>query len=404
MNLIQSLIMKKLQANTLFLVSIGHGYNDIFWLFLPLALPILREEFRLSYTQSGLLLSFYTLIIAVFSFLSGHLGDLYGRGKILSVGFLLTAVSYISLVFLKSFASMLIVLAVAGIGVSTFHSLAPPLLSEQFRQRKAILFGIFEASGSAGILLMMCFFGILVSSMGWRPIIALIAIMGLPLALIFYKEDLPSPSSQSKRTQKIRPSRMDMVIFFLSRALRSLGIVALVSFIPLFVVDILSLSIQRAAFFSGMIFFGGIIGSLITGWLSESYRPLSVIAVLHILLLPIVLLVALPGPLLLITLLLVVLGICHIGFFPPQNLWLSQVSRRAIRGKMFGAGMSLDTVAAAIAPALFGFVGDRWDLVSSFHWMLLPLAIAATLFVVLRYSVSRSARLKILENSRLSPD
>ncbi|MBA7479948.1 hypothetical protein ES707_15392 [subsurface metagenome] len=197
---------------------------------------------------------------------------------------------------------------------------------------------------------------------------------------------------------------MDMVIFFLSRALRSLGIVAIVSFIPLFVVDILSLSIQRAAFFSGMIFFGGIIGSLITGWLSESYRPLSVIAVLHILLLPIVLLVALPGPLLLITLLLVVLGICHIGFFPPQNLWLSQVSRRAIRGKMFGAGMSLDTVAAAIAPGLFGFVGDRWDLVSSFHWMLLPLAVAATLFVVLRYSVSRSARLKILENSRLSPD
>ena len=404
MNLIQSLIMKKLQANTLFLVSIGHGYNDIFWLFLPLALPILREEFRLSYTQSGLLLSFYTLIIAAFSFLSGHLGDLYGRGRILSVGFLLTAVSYISLVFLKSFASMLIVLAVAGIGVSTFHSLAPPLLSEQFRQRKAILFGIFEASGSAGILLMMYFFGILVSSMGWRPISALIAIMGLPLALIFYKEDLPTPSSQSKRTQKIRPSRTDMVIFFLSRALRSLGIVALVSFIPLFVVDILSLSIQSAAFFSGMIFFGGIIGSLITGWLSESYRPLSVIAVLHILLLPIVLLVALPGPLLLIALLLVVLGICHIGFFAPQDLWLSQVSRRAIRGKMFGAGMSLDTVAAAIAPGLFGFVGDRWDLVSSFHWMLLPLAVAATLFVVLRYSVSRSARLKILENSRLSPD
>ena len=98
------------------------------------------------------------------------------------------------------------------------------------------------------------------------------------------------------------------------------------------------------------------------------------------------------------------LGICHIGFYPPQDLWLSQVSRRAIRGKMFGVGMGLDTVAAAIAPGLFGFVGDRWGLVSSFHWMLLPLAVAATLFVVLRYSVSRSARLKILEDSRLSPD
>ena len=193
--------MRRVQTNTLFLVSIGHGYNDIFWLFLPLALPILRAEFQLSYTQSGLLLSFYTCIIAVFSFLNGHLGDLYGRGRILSIGFLLTAISYVSFVFLKSFASMLLVLTVAGIGVSTFHSLAPPLLSEEFKQRKGILFGIFEASGSGGILLMMIFFGLLVNSIGWRPISALIALVGLPLAFAFHKEDLPMSSSLSERTQ-----------------------------------------------------------------------------------------------------------------------------------------------------------------------------------------------------------
>ena len=151
--------MKKSPANTLFLVSIGHSYNDVFWLFLPLALPILRNEFHLNYTQSGFLLSFYTFVIAVFSFLSGHLGNVYGREKILSLGFLLTAVSYISLVFLKSFTWMLLILTVAGIGVSTFHSLAPPLLGERFQQRKGIIFGIFEASGSAGIVLMVCFFG-----------------------------------------------------------------------------------------------------------------------------------------------------------------------------------------------------------------------------------------------------
>jgi FSR family fosmidomycin resistance protein-like MFS transporter len=372
--------MRKFGTNALFLISTGHSYNDIFWLFLPLVLPILRTEFHLSYTQSGLLLSFYTFIIAVFSFLNGHLGDLYGRGRILSLGFLLTAMSYISLVFLKSFHSMLVVLTVAGIGVSTFHSLAPPLLSEQFRQRKGILFGIFEGAGSAGILLMMCFFGMLVNSIGWRPISALIALVGLPLAFAFYKKDPPASSSQSERAQKVRPSQTNMVVFFLSRALRALGIVAIVSFVPLFVVDILSLSIQRAAFFSGMIFLGGAVGALITGWLSESYHPLSVIALLHLVLMPIVLLVTLPSSLLLMALFLVGLGICYIGFFPPQDLWLSQVSRRAMRGKIFGAGMTLDTIAAAIAPGLFGFIGDRWDLVTSFRWMLLPLG--STLTVV----------------------
>ena len=121
-------------------------------------------------------------------------------------------------------------------------------------------------------------------------------------------------------------------------------------------------------------------------------------------LVPIVLLLTVPSRLLPITLLLTALGICYIGFFPPQNLWLSQVSRRAVRGKMFGAGMTLDTVAAAVAPALFGFLGDRWDLVTSFRWMLLPLAVATTLFVVVRLSVSQPGRLKMPKNNRLYPN
>jgi len=385
--------MKKSPANTLFLVSIGHSYNDVFWLFLPLALPILRNEFHLNYTQSGFLLSFYTFVIAVFSFLSGHLGNVYGREKILSLGFLLTAVSYISLVFLKSFTWMLLILTVAGIGVSTFHSLAPPLLGERFQQRKGIIFGIFEASGSAGIVLMVCFFGLLVDNLGWRVIIAFIAIMGLPLALAFHKKDLPV-FFESERTQKIHPSPRDMVIFFLSRALRTLGIVVIVSFVPLFVVDILGLDIQKASFFSGMIFLGAIIGSLLTGWLSESYSPLSIIVILNLAIIPVVLGITFPGSPLIIALLLVALGICYLGFFPPQSLWLSQVSPRAIQGKMFGVGMTLDTMATAIAPGLFGFIGDRWNLITSFRWTLLPLVVAAALFVALRYSVPRSIRLK----------
>jgi FSR family fosmidomycin resistance protein-like MFS transporter len=318
--------MKKPPRNSLFLVSIGHSYNDIFWLFLPLVLPLLREEFHLSYTQSGLLLTFYTFVISAFSFLSGHLGDLYGRRRILSIGFLLTSVSYTSFVFLKSFSSLLVILGVAAIGVSTFHSLAPPLLSEHFKYRKGVVFGVFESAGSGGIALMMYSFGLLVNITGWRSICALIALAGLPLTYVFYKED-PHNFARSEEEQEIRHSQRDIVIFFLSRALRTLGIIAIVSFVPLFVVDVLGLYVQRASFFSGVIFLGGIIGALFTGWLSESYHPLSIIVILLIAALPIVLLVTFSLPLLAIALLLATLGICHIGFFPPQNLWLSQVSR-----------------------------------------------------------------------------
>ena len=289
---------------------------------------------------------------------------------------------------------MLVILGVAAIGVSTFHSLAPPLLSEHFGYRKGIIFGVFESAGSGGIVLMMYFFGLLVNMMGWRLICALLALAGLPLTLVFYKED-PRTFSLPEEEQEIPHSQKDIVIFFLSRALRTLGLVAIVSFIPLFVVDVLGLNVQRASFFSGMVFLGGVIGSLFTGWLSENYYSLSIIVVLLIAALPMGLLVTLSLPLLAVTLLLVTLGICHIGFFPPQNLWLSQVSRQAVRGKMFGLGMTLDTMAMAMAPGLFGFLGDRWGLATSFRWTLLPLGVAAALFMMLRFSAPIPDRLKI---------
>jgi hypothetical protein len=62
---------------------------------------------------------------------------------------------------------------------------------------------------------------------------------------------------------------------------------------------------------------------------------------------------------------------------------------------MFGVGMTLDTMVTAIAPGLLGFLGDHWGLATSFRWMLLPLGAAATLFMVLRFSVSFSGRLKV---------
>lgn len=376
--------MKKGGKSSLFLVSIGHSYNDIFWLFLPLILPILRQEFQLSYTQSGLLLTFYIFVISTFSFLSGHLGDIYGKRRIISIGFLLTSVSYTSFAILGSFPSMLVILGVAAVGVSTFHSLAPPLLSEYFSYKKGIVFGVFEGAGSGGIALMMYFFGLLVDIAGWRLICALIALAGLPLVYLFYKKDSRVFSSPEEEP-KVHHSRRNIMMFFLSRALRTMGLVAIISFVPLFVVDVLGLDIQRASFFSAMIFLGGTIGSLLTGLLCERHYPLSIIATLLITALPIILLLTFSFPLPAIILLLVALGICQVGFFPPQNLWLSQVSGQAIRGKMFGTGMTLDTMVTATAPALFGFLADQWGLVTSFRWALLPVGVAAALFVMLRF-------------------
>jgi len=222
-------------------------------------------------------------------------------------------------------------------------------------------------------------------------ICAIIALAGFPLAYAFYGEDVQE-ASVFEQNQEIIHSQKQIVPFFLSRTLRTLGMAAIISFIPLFAVDVLGLSIQRASLLSAMMFVGAVVGALLTGWLSEHYKPFSIITVLLIVVLPVIFLLTLSLPLFAIILLLPGLGIAEVGFFPPQNIWLSQVSRRAVRGKMFGIGMTADGFVRALAPGLFGFFSDHWGLVTSFRWALLPIGVAATLFAMLRFTGAHPER------------
>jgi len=244
---------------------------------------------------------------------------------------------------------------------------------------------------------MMYLFGLVINLIEWRVISFLIALFGIPLAYFFYRTDYSDLSSTVEKS-KIKYPPFILTTFFTARTLRTLGMIGVVSFVPLFIVDTLNLSIQTASYFSGLIFAGGVIGSLITGWLSDKNHPLSIIAALLLIVLPAILFITFSLPLLLTVLLLFLVGICHIGFFPPQNIWLSQASQHTIQGKIFGIGMSLDTMVTAIAPAVFGFLADRWGLRVSFRWTLLPLIIAAFLFLTLRLKgLSGNLRLKRIE-------
>ena len=57
---------------------IAHGLNDMYWFILPVLLPIIKQEFSLSYVRTGLLVTSFTAVTAMGSLVSGYLGDHFG--------------------------------------------------------------------------------------------------------------------------------------------------------------------------------------------------------------------------------------------------------------------------------------------------------------------------------------
>ena len=108
---------------------------------------------------------------------------------------------------------------------------------------------------------------------------------------------------------------------------------------------------------------------------SVNYSPLNIIFVLSLINILLIFAVTLPLPLLAIFVLLIALGFSGSGTWPAQDVWLSRVTSEKTRGKTFGGLISLFSLTYAFSPFLFGFLADKWGLISAFRWSILPMAV-----------------------------
>jgi len=343
-------------------------------------LPLIREELHLTYTQGGLLLACYSLVLSVFSMVSGHLGDMYQTRKLICLGFLLTLIAFCLMPLTQSYLQILAILALAAVGISIFYPVAMAWVSRNWP--KGIFFGLFEAAGSGGVVLATLLFYPLVVSFGWRLTILILALPSLPIALVFLSSRINLKHQRVVITPRSSsPKVKSVILFYVARGIQIFGGTAVMSFMPLFAVDVAGLPVEKACLFPLLVWIGGVPAVLIHGILSDIWSPLRIILVLLFIVVPIVLIITLSLPLLALFPLLVVIGFCIIGAWVPQNMWLSRVTLEKTRGKVFGGVMSLVSVASTSSPLFFGFLADNWGLVAAYRLTVLPMMVAAILLV-----------------------
>ncbi|MBU4047357.1 MFS transporter, partial [bacterium] len=359
-------VKSKLKLNAL-----GHSYNDMYFFIIPLLLPLFREEFSLSYVQSGLILTVHVALRSIFSLIFGYFGDKYEKRVIIASGFICSSIFLGSLIWINNIHTIVTFLFLLAIGVSTFHPLATAMVRENSKSnQRGRNFGLFTAAGTSGLIVASVLFGVFVQIWGWKITCLLFSLPGYFLACVYLKSKKDKKNHKAEVEKKTKQSHIHL--FFISIGIRSLGIWAVLSFLPLYATDYVGLKPEISAWIVSIIFIGMFVGSLISSRIIDKNHPLILVLSATIITTFLVLGITFIAQRISIVLLIGTLGIVEGIFFPSQSTWLTFICPVIHQSKIFGILFFVEGVSATIAPTLYGWIADKSSLIWAYRLVAIP--------------------------------
>lgn len=350
--------------------NLSHSANDLFWFILPLILPLLLVRYNLSYTRAGGILTFYLAITAVGSYFMGRISGRIPRRLIMSIGFYIAATGLIAAGFAGTFPVFMIFLAITAFGVSTFHPVMYAHIDETFGNDKGKVLGTYEASGAGALLIMFLVNGALLGTIGTRGVLVITAMPALVMGTLLIRARMmdasPAPgiSVNDSGTGHASPA-----LFFL--------------FLPTIFTNHFDLPADRAAGATGLIFAGGIAGTLIASRFSRPDRSYRILIIGSLILAPLIAALALDVHLAFHFTVIFILGSIGSGLIINQNLLLTSLGSRFGKGEAFGILIAVMTLSQSVSPALFGMSIDKWGFAAALVIFSLPVIISAGLLMIL---------------------
>jgi MFS family permease len=132
------------------------------------AIPILINDFEVSYGLSSWILTSYLIAGAVMTPIAGKLSDIFGRKRILLIIMTIYTVGVLMGGLAGDFLTMIIARTIQGIGLGMFP-IAFSIIRDQFpRERISITTGIITSMFAAGSVIGLSVGGLIVHEFGWK--------------------------------------------------------------------------------------------------------------------------------------------------------------------------------------------------------------------------------------------
>ncbi|MDC8758462.1 MFS transporter [Janthinobacterium fluminis] len=170
-------------ARVIGLVGLAHGVSHFYHLILAALFPWLKQEFSLSYSELGLLMTVFFVVSGVCQALAGFVVDRVGARAVLFGGIGLLGLSALLLAGAGSYPLLLLGAMLAGVGNGVFHPADYTLLNQRVSAaRLAHGFSVHGITGNLGWAAAPLFLTFVAGHAGWRS--ALLCAAALPFAVL----------------------------------------------------------------------------------------------------------------------------------------------------------------------------------------------------------------------------
>ncbi len=355
-------------ARIIALIGTGHFLSHFYMLCLPPLFLQWREEFGVPYAVLGLSVALMSATTAALQTPVGFWVDRWGARPFLVGGTLLMALSIAAMAFAPGYWMILALAILSGIGNSVIHPADYAILAGSVRPEfMGRAFALHTFTGNLGFAGAPLAVGLLLAVMGWRDVLLLIGLLGLPVVGAILWQSRVLQDQAKPKSAKGGPSGRELLLsrpillFFAFFLLSSMAGSGVQSFIIAVLGQLWGTPVAVASAVLTGYTVGATCGTLVGGWVADRSRR-NLFGFVAMLTLGAMALLLLLGLVRLPELLLPVVGfaggLCLGTSRTPRDVMLKDASPPGQVGKVFGfvsAGLPLGS---AITPVPMGFLID----------------------------------------------
>ncbi len=374
---------------SLFAVSFLHFVNDANVLLIPTVLPLIIEEFGLSFTQVGFLTGMTAFAMMFLQLPLGYLSDIKGRKYLLSMGVLLVGLGALISGFSKSFLQLLAAQLILGIGGSFYHPLGYSLISSLYdRGERGSALGIQSSMGDLGVFTIFLTNSYLALIGGWRlPLLVfgVLAVLASLLPILIREDQTIYEDVIYKSSFKEIFSRgvlSILLMYFLTVAAYRI----MYSYLPPLLM-FKGLKITSTNLIIAAMTFSGIVGEITVGFLIDKYGEGKPLSILSLTLFAFSLILMKISSILYIISTVMVLGFCLYGLYPGLYSNLSKKVRKHVLGLTYGFILSVGMFGGFIGTVMAGVAADIFNVEVTL--LIFSFLILALFFILLIEELSK---------------
>jgi FSR family fosmidomycin resistance protein-like MFS transporter len=385
---------KRDQRRTLGVAGGAHALHDGYTDLIYVMLPVWQAEFGLSYAAIGALRGLFAGTMAGLQIPAGYLAEKLGAASVLAAGTALAGLGYCLAGLSGSFLMLAIALAIGGIGASTQHPIASALVAHAFKGPRSLkALGGYNFAGDIGKMTIPALAALMLVVMPWRPALGILGAAGFiaAIAIIMLTPRISAPPAPDARATpgRGRASRFGFPTLLSIGVIDSATRMGFLTFLP-FILTAKGASLPLIGIALTLIFAGGAAGKLVCAFIGARIgvtatvcltETLTAILILAILRLP------LEAAIVILPLIGIVLnGTSSVLYGSVPDLVEADKHARA-----FGIFYTGTIGSGAIAPLLYGLVGDAFGIDVAVSVVAAIVLVTIPLALILRPLLPRAA-------------